>query len=325
VAWESILAGKHVVMLTVETDVVVGPILARTARAAGVVYTLAAGDQPGSILELYHWADSLGFDVVAAGRGTIRYPDDRHQGPHEETHGRPWISNSPAMVNSFRDGTKSQIEMGAVSNATGLLPDVRGMYEPQVAVKDLARVFAPKQKGGILGRSGVIELANAVDGEGRLVEQDQVGMGVFVVIDSEHPRVRTFLHQAHSTQSGEHGAALYRPYHMTCLEVPASVARAAVLGVATAQARKLHTEVVACAKRDLTAGERVDGAGGEIAYAVVEKAEPARAEGLVPFGLAEDARVTRPVGRDQPLTYDDLELRCDPFLLHLRHLQDATM
>jgi predicted homoserine dehydrogenase-like protein len=123
---------------------------------------------------MYHWARTLGFEVVAAGRGEIRYPEDRYQGPHKETRGRPWVSTSPKMENSFRDGTKAQIEMAAVSNSTGLVPDVRGMHAPQVAAGELPRVFRLEEEGGVLGRKGVVETANAVNEEGTLVEEGQV-------------------------------------------------------------------------------------------------------------------------------------------------------
>ncbi len=324
VAYESILAGKHTVMLTVETDVIVGPILARMADSAGVVYTLASGDQPGAILELYHWANSLGFEIVAAGRGNIRYPEDRYQGPHEEKRGRNWISNSPKMANSFRDGTKSQIEMAAVSNATGLVPDVRGMHEPQVSVSDLSKVLALKEDGGILSRKGVIENVNAVTDDGVLVEEDQVRNGVFIVIDSSHPGVQRFINQFFGHLGGK-GGALFRPYHMTCLEVPMSIARAGLLKVETAKPIGLITEVTAAAKKDLKPGDILDGGGGSTVYAQVERAETARKENFLPFGFAEHVELARPVKKDGVITYGDVRMKTDDFLFKLRQIQDATL
>jgi predicted homoserine dehydrogenase-like protein len=323
VAYEAILAGKHVAMLTVEADVVVGPLLARMARSAGVVYTLVSGDQPGAILELAHWAETLGLQLVAAGRGTTRYSEDRAQGPGEEKRGRLWISNNPKMANSFRDGTKAQIEMAAVSNATGLVPDVPGMHEAAIAVDDLARVLALREHGGILARTGVIELANSVRPDDTLLPAGRVGNGVFVVVDSPHPGVRRFLRQAFAHQ-GERAAALFRPYHLTCVEVPVSIARAALLGVATAAPRGHTTEVVAAAKRDLAAGETLDGGGGSTVYALVEAAADAARAGHVPFALAEQARLARPVARDEVVTMDHLRLDRDDFLYRLRQMQDAS-
>ena len=323
VAYESILARRHVAMLTVETDVVVGPVLARMARSAGVVYTLVSGDQPGAILELVHWAESLGLEIVAAGRGITMYPEDRHGAPAPEKRGRIWISHSPKMANSFRDGTKAQIEMAAVSNATGLVPDVRGTHERQIGVDDLARVLALREHGGVLGQGGVLEVANAVTADGKPGQGGQVGNGVFVVVDSDHPGVQQFLRQAFAHQ-GERAATLFRPYHLTCVEVPMSIARAAIHGVATAAPRGFFTEVVAVAKRDLAAGETLDGGGGSTVYAQVERAEVARAEGLLPLAFAEGVPLTRPVRKDQPLTGADVVLPEDSFLTRLRRLQDAA-
>lgn len=324
VAYESILAGKHVLMLTVETDVVVGPLLARMARSAGVVYSLVAGDQPGAILELVHWAESLGLRIIAAGRGITMYPEDRHGAPGPERRGRIWISHNPKMANSFRDGTKAQIEMAAVSNATGLVPEVRGMHEPRVGVDDLARVFALREHGGILEHGGVVEVANSVTAEGAPVRGGQVGNGVFVVVDSPHPGVERFLRQAFAHQ-GEHGAALFRPYHLTCVEVPVSIARAAIDGVATAAPRGFFTEVVCAAKRDLAAGETLDGGGGSTVYAQVERVEAARREDLLPIAFAEDLRLLKSLRKDQPVAWADVSVSADSFLLRLRRLQDATI
>jgi predicted homoserine dehydrogenase-like protein len=324
VAYESILGGKHTVMLTVEADVIVGPVLARMADSAGVVYTLASGDQPGAILELYHWANTLGFEIVAAGRGEVCFEENRFEGPHEERKGRSWISNSPKMANSFRDGTKAQIEMAAVSNATGLVPDVKGMHEPHVSVNDLPRVFALKEDGGVLSRKGVIEIANSVTDDQVWVKDGQVGSGVFVVIDSDHPGVEKFIKQFFGYQGGK-GGALYRPYHMTCLEVPISIARAAVLKTETAKPKRLFTEVTTAAKKDLTVGETLDGGGGFTVYAQVEKAEVARNENALPFGFAEKIKTTRPVKKNQILSYEDVELERDDFLYKLRQIQDSTI
>ncbi len=324
VAYESILAGKHVLMLTVEADVVVGPLLARMARSAGVVYSLVAGDQPGAILELVHWAESLGLRIIAAGRGITMYPEDRHGVPGPERRGRIWISHNPKMANSFRDGTKAQIEMAAVSNATGLVPEVRGMHEPQVGVDDLSRVFALREHGGILSGTGVVDVANSVTAEGTLVPHGQVGNGVFVVVESPHPGVERFLRQAFAHQ-GEHGAALFRPYHLTCVEVPVSIARAALDGIATAAPRGLTTEVICAAKRDLAAGEELDGGGGSTIYARVELAEVARRESLLPVAFAENVRLRRPLRKDQYVGWADVEVSEDGFLARLRRLQDATI
>ena len=323
VAYEAILNGKHIVMLTVETDVLVGPILARLAESAGVVYTLAAGDQPGAILELYHWANTLGLDVIAAGRGCFRFPEDRYQGPHEDRRGRSWISENPKMANSFRDGTKAQIEMAAVSNATGLVPDIRGMHEPFAPVSQLSKIFRLKEHGGILNQTGVIEIANAVNDEGTWIKEDQVGDGVFLVIDSADDTVQKYLHQFFGRTSPR-GGVLFRPYHMTCLEVPISIARAALYGVETAKPSGLYTEVVAAAKRDLEVGQVLDGGGGSTVYSLVEKAAESRRGHFIPVGLTAGAKLTKAVSKDQILSFSDVEVETDLFVDSLRNLQAHT-
>jgi predicted homoserine dehydrogenase-like protein len=324
VAYESLLRGTHVVMLTVEADVVVGPLLSRIAESAGAVYTLASGDQPGAIMELYHWADSLGLRVVAAGRGTVRYPEDRYREPEaEDPYRRNLISKNPKMINSFRDGTKAQIEMAAVSNATGLIPDVRGMHEPQVGEEELARVFSLREQGGVLGRKGVVELANAVNSEGIRVPVGQIGNGVFVVVESDHPGVQKYLRQ--SFPRCDHAAALVRPYHMTCLEVPVSIARAALHGCATAKPIGFFTETITVAKRDLPAGTVLDGGGGGTVYALVERADRAAAEDCLPIGFCEGAELLHEVSKDEVIRRSDVKAGDAGFLATLRKLQGITI
>lgn len=163
VAADAIENDIHVVMLNVEADVVVGPILAERARRAGVVYTLAAGDQPGAIFELAEWAQTLGFRVVCAGRGTVLFADDHHATPDTYREQAERNQNNPKMYCSFRDGTKSQTEMVAVSNVLQMSPEVRGMHEPYCRWQDLGRVFSLENDGGILRSEGVVDMANAID------------------------------------------------------------------------------------------------------------------------------------------------------------------
>ena len=166
--------GKHLVMVNVETDVTVGSILRRKADRAGVVYTLVDGDQPGCTVQMVDWAKTLGFEIVAAGRGTEYFADDRSGTPDsvkerfqfdDETMSRRSINLK--MYNSFRDGTKAQLEMTALANMTGLPPDVRGMHEPSANLADIPRLFSVKEEGGLLSRPGVVELANSVADDGQ--------------------------------------------------------------------------------------------------------------------------------------------------------------
>ena len=322
--------GRHVVMLNVEADAVVGPLLARRARRRGVVYTLAAGDQPGAIFEMAEWARTLGFEIVCAGRGTVRFPDDRHATP--ETYADIAARNrmNPKMYNEFRDGTKSQLEMVAVSNVLRMPPARRGMHEPFCTWQDLGRTFALRDDGGLLETPGVVDMANAVDDQGVYVHQDKVFPGVFVVVTSPHAGVRSAM--AALFEPGFGGTpqqwgpnwGLFRPYHLACVEVPMSIARAILHGRPTGELEGGPVaELIAVAKRDLRPGDELDGGGGYTVYGLSERIAEARRERLLPFGFAyEGARVRRPVAADHPLSWDDVEIDPSGPLLALRREQD---
>ena len=193
-AHQALHSGKHVVMVNVETDVTIGPLLRRLADASSVVYTAVDGDQPGCTMNMVDWAETLGFEIVAAGRGTIYYADDRAGIPDtvperfgfsDEMLKRRNINLK--MYNSFRDGTKAQVEMCALGNMVGLVPDVRGMHEPSVNILEIAQAFSLQSEGGLLSQQGVIELANSVAADGKTLLPNGLKMGVFVVIRTEHP------------------------------------------------------------------------------------------------------------------------------------------
>lgn len=327
----SIARGRHTVMLNVEADIVVGPILAERAREQGVVYTLAAGDQPGAIFEMAEWAECLGFEIVCAGRGTVLFPDDHHATPETYREIAERNRMNPKMYNEFRDGTKSQLEMVAVSNVLRLPPATRGMHEPYCTWQDLGKVFALKADGGILDEAGVIDMANAVDASGSYVHDNKVFPGVFVVVTSPHPGVRSSMSALFEPGFG--GTAqqwgpnwgLFRPYHLACVEVPMSVVRAIVQGQPTGDLRGgMVAELIAVAKRDLLPGDELDGGGGYTVYGLAEHYRVARDQRLLPFGFAyQGARVKRPVARDQALTLDDVELDTSSYLYRLRQEQDA--
>jgi predicted homoserine dehydrogenase-like protein len=332
VAYEAIEQGRHTVMLNVEADVVVGPILAHRARRAGVVYTLAAGDQPGAIFELVDWARTLGFRIVCAGRGTVLFPDDHHATP--ETYAEVARRNgmNPKMYNEFRDGTKSQTEMAAVSNVLQMPPARRGMIEPHCGWPELGRVFSLRKDGGILDSEGIVDMANAVDADGRYVHQDKVFPGIFVVVTSDHPGVRSTMAALFEPGFGGVGRqegpnwGLFRPYHLACVEVPMSVARAVIQGKPTGNlAGGMVAELVTLAKKDLAPGEQLDGGGGYTVYGLSDRYETARQEGLLPFGFAYSGRVKRAVARDQPLRWHDVDVDTGTFLYRLRQEQEKTL
>ena len=193
-AYHTLTHNKHLVMVNVEADVTIGPYLSRLADTAGVVYTLVDGDQPGVTMNIVDWAKALGFEIVAAGRGTVFYGDDREGTPDtvperfgfsQEMIERRTINLK--MFNSFRDGTKAQVEMTALANMTGLPPDVRGMHEPSLNLSQIPQAFSLREEGGLLSQHGVVELANSVAEDGITPLDSPLRMGVFVVIRTDHP------------------------------------------------------------------------------------------------------------------------------------------
>ena len=321
---------RHVVMLNVEADVVVGPLLAERARGAGVVYTLAAGDQPGAIFEMAEWARTLGFEIVCAGRGTVLFPGDHHATP--ETYAEMAARNrmNPKMYNEFRDGTKSQLEMVAVSNVLRMPPARRGMHEPFCRWQDLGRVFSLEREGGILAQAGVADMANAVNDQGEYVHEDKVFPGVFVVVTTPHPGVRSAMGSLFepgfggTPQQWGPNWGLFRPYHLACVEVPMSVVRAIIGGRPTGALQGGPVaELITVAKKDLAPGDHLDGGGGYTVYGLSERHEVARRQSLLPFGFAyEGTLVKRCVARDQPLTWDDVEADTSTPLYRMRQDQD---
>jgi len=329
---EAIARGKHIVMVNMETDVAVGSLLHRRAQAAGVVYTVADGDQPGCIMRLVDWAQALGLEVVVAGRGTRRFSSDR-EGDPEEAFARygydPKLVQeqqlNAQMYNSFRDGSKSQIEMCSVANMTGLVPDIRGMHEPSATVTDLATVFSLQTMSGVLNEFGVVELANAVAPDGVTVLPNHLDIGVFIVVRTDHARIAQDL-GFYGLKMGPDGttAAHYRPYHLCGIEAPLSIAEAGLYGKPTgAPIGAPVADVIAVAKRDLNAGETLDGSGGRMVYGLIERAAIVHAERLLPLTMTNGIRLTRDVSADQPITHEMIERPADSFLWSLRAEQDT--
>ena len=326
-AWRALRSGQHVVMVTVEADVSCGWALAREARRQGVVYTLAAGDQPVAIMELYDWAVALGLEVVAVGRGTRRYPADRHGDPERalarlgyDNEATERLRLNAQMYNSFRDGSKAQIEMCAVSNMTGLPPDRRGMHEPSAGLNELADLFAPTEAGGLLDGDGVVDLANGVgpDGESELAEN--IADGVWAVVTSADGHIREDM-RIHGTRVSADGRrmALFREYHLCGIETPLSIAQAALLRASSGMPKETPTsEVLAYAKRDLRPGDRLDGSGGRLVYGLIDRAETLEAEGALPLGLSYGARVREAVAADQPIPVGAVEVNEGSFVARPR-------
>ncbi|HCI79756.1 MAG TPA: hypothetical protein DHW02_08705 [Ktedonobacter sp.] len=312
VAYRSILARRHIVMLNVETDVTVGYLLKRMADAAGVIYTTSAGDEPGSLKELYDFATTLGFEIVAAGKGKNN-PLNRSATPSQLMEQALRQDMNAKMLTSFVDGTKTMVEMTAVANATGLVPDISGMHGPIATPDTLAQIFCPKEDGGILNQRGVVDYALG-----------DIAPGVFLIITTDQPKVVKDLKYLR-LGPGPYWA-LYRPYHLANIETPISVAQAVLLKQATLAAKGAPVaETTTIAKRDLRAGEILDGLGGTMVHGNIERAETARDARMLPLGLSVRACVLRDIECGQTLTYDDVELDEQSFIVHARRLQDMLL
>ena len=313
-ALATIAHGKHIVMVNVEADALAGPLLARKAQEAGVVYSLAWGDQPALICEHVDWARACGFKVIAAGKGT-RYHPSYHRSTPETVWDildkylqiRDRNSINPKMFNSFIDGTKSGIEMTAVCNATGLVPQSNGLGFPPASRFELADVCKPRSEGGTLEKAGVTEVTSSVDREERDVPH-HLAMGTYVVFEGESDYARRCFREYHllPDKSGKY-AALYRPVHMIGLELGISVASAALRHEPTGAPNAFLSDVVATAKRALKKGEMLDGEGGFCVWGKQTPAEKSLQAGLLPLGLAHGIKLKRDIAEGEALQWSDVE------------------
>lgn len=328
---KAIEQGKHIVMVNVEADAVAGPLLARKAKAAGVVYSLAWGDQPALICEHVDWARAAGFKVICAGKGT-RYEPHYHRSNPDNV----WdildkylnISDrksiNPKMFNSFVDGTKSGIEMTAVCNATGLVPQSDGLHFPPATRFELADICKPKAEGGTLEKEGVTEVTSSVYRDGRDVPH-HLALGTYVVIEGETEYARRcFREYAMLPDKSGKYAALYRPIHMIGLELGISVASCALRGEPTGAPTGFRSDVVATAKRALKAGEILDGEGGFCVWGKQTPAEVSLARGLLPLGLAHNVRLKRDIAEGGALAWADVEVDANDVAVKVRREMEAA-
>lgn len=305
--------GKHVVNVTVEADAFCGPLLARKAAQAGVVYSMAFGDQPALICDLVDWARTCGFPVVAAGRGhkwlphfCESTPDTvwGHYGLTPEQAERGGLN--PKMFNSFLDGSKPSIECTAVSNATGLAVPSTGLLYPPASVADIPFVTRPKSEGGVLEHKGMVEVISSLETDGRVIPYD-IRMGVWVTVEAETDYIKHCFEEynAHTDPSGRY-FTLYKRWHLIGLEVGMSVASVALRGEPTGVPTAWNADVVATAKRDLKPGDLLDGEGGFTVWGKLQPAKSSMALGGLPLGLAHNVRVLRPVSKGQCLCWADV-------------------
>jgi predicted homoserine dehydrogenase-like protein len=321
---------KHVVNVTVEADAFCGPLLAQRAAQAGVLYSLAFGDQPALICDLVDWARTCGFPVVAAGRGhkwlphfSQSTPDTVWQNygltPEQALRG----GLNPKMFNSFLDGSKPAIESTAVANATGLSVPSNGLLYPPASVEDIPFVTRPISEGGVLERKGMVEVISSLEANGRKIPYD-IRMGVWVTVEGETEYIRNCFEEynAHTDPSGRY-FTLYKRWHLIGLEVGMSVASVALRGEATGVAHCWNADVVATAKRDLRVGEVLDGEGGYTVWGKLLPAQTSAQMGGLPLGLAHGIKLIRAVRQGQSLTWADVAIDTTTMAYQLRREMEA--
>lgn len=314
----AIRAGKHLVMVNVEADVLAGAALAKEARAAGLVFSQAWGDQPALTAELVDWARATGFHVQCAGKGTKYRP---HY--HASTPETVWANlgfdpdkarrdgMNPKMFNSFVDGTKSSLEMAAIANACDLAPPSDGLLFPPCGVDDLAHVLRPAAEGGQVEGKGMVEVVSSEERDGRPVFRD-LRWGVYVVLEAPNDYAAgCFRQYGMPTDSTGRYSAMWKPFHLIGMELSVSVLAAGLLGKATGSTRAFRGDVVATAKRGLKAGETLDGEGGACVWGKLVPAARSLREGLLPIGLADRVKLTRDVAAGESLRHSDVAIPAD--------------
>ena len=324
--------GKHIIMVNVEADVLAGAALAKRAASAGVIYSMAYGDQPALTCELVDWARASGFKVVAAGKGT-KYlpqyhavtPDDvwQHYGmtaPEADAAGM-----NPQMFNSFLDGTKSGIEMCAIANACDLNVPEAGLSFPPCGVDDLQRVLRPRSAGGILEHEGMVEVVSSLKRDGTLVDRD-LRWGVYVVFKAPNDyAANCFKQYGMITDDTGQYASLYRPYHLIGLELGISALNAVLRQEATGATRRFNGDAVAVAKRDLKTGEQLDGEGGYTVWGRACPATKSKAMGALPIGLAHDVTLKCDVPLGHVVTFEDVDVVEKSLSVQIRREAEALI
>jgi predicted homoserine dehydrogenase-like protein len=331
-ALAAINAGKHVVMVNVEADVLCGAVLADRARAQGVVYSMAYGDQPAAICELVDWVHACGFELIAAGKGMNFAPPYRYSTPDTVWGYFGWSDEevaagdfNPKMYNSFTDGTKAAIEMAAVANATGLDCPEDGLAFHPAGLQDLATVFRPTSDGGQLAKPGLVDIASSREPDGRVV-LNNIQYGMFVTFRAPDDYTRACFQQyGLLTDPSGWYASMWRPFHLIGLETSVSVLSACLRGEATGSSTRWRGDAVATAKGDFATGGMLDGEGG---YKVWAKAIPATKSArlnALPIGLAHHIKLKRPIKKDQVVSLDDVEITDDQDIFALRSDQRAFL
>ena len=314
-ALSAIKNGIHIVMVNVEADVLAGGALANEARSAGIVYSMAYGDQPALTCELVEWARSTGFKVISAGKGTKYLPSYHqsnpatvweHYGLTEEEALNAGMNSK--MFNSFLDGTKSALEMAAISNATALTAPENGLRFPPVGVDNLANVLRPDQDGGILSSKGQVEVVSSLERDGTPVSRD-LRWGVYIVIEAPNDySAECFKQYGMNTDTSGRYSAMYKPFHMIGLELNMSILSAVLLNKPTGSTQGFFSDVVAVSKTDLTAGQKLDGEGGFCVWGKLCPAKKSVENGYLPIGVANNVTLNKNISVNTTLKWSDINI-----------------
>ncbi len=305
--------GKHLVMMNVEADVTIGAYLKSEADRLGVTYSLGAGDEPSSCMELIEFVSAMGHPIVAAGKGknnplNIDAVPDAYM---EEAIRR---NMNVRMLVEFVDGSKTMVEMAAIANATGLVPDKAGMHGPAATLDQLSSTLIPEKDGGVLSRVGVVDYTI---GKG-------VAPGVFVVADMSHPRISERMEDLKMGKGPYF--TFHRPYHLTSLEVPLTCARVVLYGKPDmVPLDKPVAEVAAVAKKDMAVGETLDAIGEYCYRAWIMTAGEARAAKAIPCGLLQGGTVIAPIKKGELITYANAAVAPNSKIAELRARQDRLV
>jgi predicted homoserine dehydrogenase-like protein len=306
--------GKHLVMMNVEADVTIGAYLRSEAERLGVIYSLGAGDEPSSCMELIEFVSAMGHRIISAGKGKNN-PLNFDATPDAYTEEAVRRHMNPRMLVEFVDGSKTMVEMAAIANATGLIPDRPGMHGPACSRDELNKVLIPQSAGGVLS-----------SGEGRVDYSIGKGVapGVFVVAEMDHARIRERMEDLKMGEGPYF--TFFRPYHLTSLEVPLTCARAVLYGKAdmVPMARPV-AEVCAVAKKDMAVGETLDQIGEYCYRAWIMTVPEARSAGAIPCGLLTGAKVTAPIRKGDLITRTNTVVPANSKIAALRLRQDAML
>lgn len=313
IGYKILESGKHLVSMNIEADTTIGAILTHEAKKRGLIYSLGAGDEPSSCMELINFIAAMGHEIVAAGKGKNN-PLIPNITPDQIALEASERNLNPRMLVEFIDGSKTMVEMAAISNATGLKMDIDGMHGAEVNLENLHEVFIPKSKGGILNNFGIVDFTIGKN----------VAPGVFVIAYMPQKRIKARMDYLNLGVGPYY--TFFRPYHLTSLEVPLTCAKIAIYGQADMQSLdKPTTEVCALAKKDLQIGDKLDFIGLYTYRAYNLDVKKAQAKKAIPCGLLEGATIIKPVKQGELFTSDNCKINENLFIAQLRKKQDNLL